>query len=137
MLAEALGEHVVEGEYTGPTSNPLGYLHGAPGEAGSASGLGAQLDAVVGALEPDHVGPGRLAGPLAGHVPDLCVGGAEDQALSAWRGATVANLPGFDMYFRTAKDLKLEETSRPRPTSSAQCRRASTSSSPGAKAPTV
>jgi len=51
---------------------------------------------------------------LLGPDRNLCVVGDDDQAIYGWRGAKVANILGFDMYFPGAKILKLEENYRSR-----------------------
>ncbi len=52
---------------------------------------------------------------LLGPKRNLCVVGDDDQAIYGWRGAKVANILGFDMYFRDAKVVKLEANYRSRP----------------------
>ena len=52
---------------------------------------------------------------LLGPEQNLCVVGDDDQAIYGWRGAKVANILGFDMYFRQAKVIKLQENYRSRP----------------------
>ncbi|MFV8750400.1 ATP-dependent helicase [Nannocystaceae bacterium ST9] len=52
---------------------------------------------------------------LLGPQRNLCVVGDDDQAIYGWRGAKVANILGFDIYFRDAKVVKLEANYRSRP----------------------
>ncbi len=49
---------------------------------------------------------------LLGPEQNLCVVGDDDQAIYGWRGAKVANILGFDVYFRGAKVVKLEANYR-------------------------
>ena len=46
---------------------------------------------------------------LLGKERNICVVGDDDQAIYGWRGAKVANILGFDMVFRGAKVIKLEQ----------------------------
>lgn len=52
---------------------------------------------------------------LLGPEQNLCVVGDDDQAIYGWRGAKVANILGFDMYFRDAKVVRLQKNYRSRP----------------------
>ncbi|PRQ03478.1 ATP-dependent DNA helicase PcrA [Enhygromyxa salina] len=52
---------------------------------------------------------------LLGPERNLCVVGDDDQAIYGWRGAKVANILGFDVYFRDAKVIKLEANYRSKP----------------------
>ena len=52
---------------------------------------------------------------LLGPERNLCVVGDDDQAIYGWRGAKVANILGFDVYFRDAKVIKLEANYRSLP----------------------
>lgn len=52
---------------------------------------------------------------LLGPQRNLCVVGDDDQAIYGWRGAKVANILGFDVYFRDAKVVKLEANYRSLP----------------------
>jgi superfamily I DNA/RNA helicase len=52
---------------------------------------------------------------LLGPEHNLCVVGDDDQAIYGWRGAKVANILGFDVYFRDAKVIKLEANYRSLP----------------------
>ncbi|MCY1011048.1 UvrD-helicase domain-containing protein [Nannocystis pusilla] len=49
---------------------------------------------------------------LAGERENVCVVGDDDQAIYGWRGAKVANILGFDMYFKRAQTIKLEQNYR-------------------------
>ncbi|MBZ5715581.1 ATP-dependent helicase [Nannocystis pusilla] len=49
---------------------------------------------------------------LAGERENVCVVGDDDQAIYGWRGAKVANILGFDMYFKRARTIKLEQNYR-------------------------
>lgn len=67
---------------------------------------------LVDEYQDTNISQSRLVAQLAGKRNNICVVGDDDQSIYSFRGATVDNILGFDLEYRNAKIIRLEQNYR-------------------------
>ncbi len=67
---------------------------------------------LVDEYQDTNISQSRLIAQLSGKRKNICVVGDDDQSIYSFRGATVDNILGFDLEYRNAKIIRLEQNYR-------------------------